>query len=94
MAKVSILTNADKSSPFQLHWTVPQGDPLSPLLSDISLESLEAGVKSHPRIHGKTCELSITKDTLIWMYGFSAAVCSSQLGAIVSVSLFVLSVTL
>uniref|UniRef100_A0A8C5DDG2 Reverse transcriptase domain-containing protein n=1 Tax=Gouania willdenowi TaxID=441366 RepID=A0A8C5DDG2_GOUWI len=48
----SILTNSDRSQPFELQRGVRQGDPLSPLLFDITLEPLVIGIRGHPGIHG------------------------------------------
>lgn len=48
----SILSNADRSLPFELQCGVRQGDLLSPLLFNIALEPLAIGIRSHPDIHG------------------------------------------
>lgn len=48
----SILTNSDSSQPFELRRGVRQGDPLFPLLFDITLEPLAIGIRGHPGIHG------------------------------------------
>ena len=50
--KSSILTNSDKSGPLELHRGVRQGDPLTPLLFDVALESLAIGIRSHNGIKG------------------------------------------
>ena len=48
----SVLSNADRSRPFELHGGVRQGNPLSPLLFDLALEPLAIGIRNHPCIHG------------------------------------------
>ena len=47
-----ILTNTDKSQPFDLQCGVRQGDPFSPPLFDIALEPLAIGTRDHQGIHG------------------------------------------
>ena len=46
----SILINSDKSSPFELHRSVQQGCPLSPLLFAVALEPLVIQIRHDPNI--------------------------------------------
>lgn len=47
-----ILTDGDRSGPFDLKRGVGPGDPLSPLLFDIALEPLATGIRNHRNIKG------------------------------------------
>uniref|UniRef100_A0AAR2LAI9 Reverse transcriptase domain-containing protein n=2 Tax=Pygocentrus nattereri TaxID=42514 RepID=A0AAR2LAI9_PYGNA len=71
----SILTNADRSTPFSLQRGVRQGDPLSPLLFNIALEPLAVGIRKHPDIRGiKMGDL----EALVILYADDLLLCISD----------------
>lgn len=62
--KSFILRNGDISSPFSVQCGVCQGDQLSPLLFNISLEPLAIGIRGHPDIKGIKLHSIETRMTL------------------------------
>lgn len=74
-------TNSDRSQFFELQRGVRQGDPLSPLLLDITLEPLTIGIRGHPGIYGLKFG---NVESLVNLYADDLLICLSD--PVVSVS--------